>query len=469
MPKKNLIWILIVVAVAVLLLCVTRNHPPIVGDETGDFEPVLRTYSLIRENYYETPDADALRRGAVRGMVQELDEFSSYVPPRDLPAFEDEVMGMASGLGLRLHEQGGKVVVLGPLPGSPAAMGGVEAGDAILSVDDRDVSGLTVEEVEKLLSGQPGGSVSLTILRDDEEQTLTLTRGEFPLEIVQGLYRDHTGLWVYRLGESDEAPAYLRLCELSPRAQEAMHAAFRKLDRPGGLLLDLRDNPGGHLASASAVADLFLREGVIMTVIHRGGDTNRHIAHFDGTLPDIPMVVLVNGGTASGAEIIAGALRLHGRAVLVGTRTRGKGCVQSMYRLGGDLGQVNLTTSEFYVGRAMPITRRPGRDVWGVDPHEQVPLRDGEMRRLSQFRYRQEVLPRRGTTTRAATPESQASAELERILEMDRQLARAVELLSDSERMEQLLRRGSREDEMLERRFLSELEEGVTDEDEDER
>ncbi|MFP3938399.1 MAG: S41 family peptidase [Phycisphaerae bacterium] len=467
MPKKNFIWILVAVVVGVLLLFVSRSNRPMVGEGTGDFEPVLRTYWLIREHYYRTPDADALRRGAVRGMVEQLDEFSSYVAPKDLTAFEDELMGVARGLGLRLREQDGRILVVGPLPNSPAAMSGIETGDVLLEVDDRDVSEMSLDEVEELLSGKTDRSVTLTILREDEQKTLTLTRREFPLEIVQGLFRDRTGRWVYRLGESDDAPAYLRLSELSPRAPEALHAAFRKLDRPAGLVLDLRDDPGGHLASAGGVADLFLREGVIMTVIDRRGDVDRHQAHADGTLPEMPLVVLVNGGTASGAEIIAGALRLHGRAVLLGTRTRGKGCVQSMYRLAGDLGQVNLTTSEFYVGRGVPITRRPGRDVWGVDPHEEVVLRDAELRKLREYHRHQEVLPRRGTTTRTTAPESELEAELHRAMTIDRQLARAVELLGDEQKMEELLRRGSQEDRRTERRFLQKLESRQDGEEED--
>lgn len=466
MPKKNLIWILAAVVAGVVLLYVTRTHPPTIREQTGDFEPVLRTYSLIQEHYYLSPDSKALRQGAVRGMVEQLDEFSSYVSPKDLPAFQDEVMGIARGLGLRLERRNGRIVVIGPLPDSPAAGSGIETGDVILQVDEEDASGLKLDEVEELLSGRLDESVKLTVLREGDEKTFTLTRREFPREIIQGLYRDRRGQWVYRLGDSDDSPAYLRLSELSPQAPEALHAAFRKLDRPTGLVLDLRDDPGGHLVAAAGVADMFLREGVIMTVIDRGGNVSRHRAHSDGTLPEIPMVVLINGGTASGAEIIAGALRLHGRAVLVGTRTRGKGCVQSMYRLSGDLGQINLTTSEFYLGRARPITRRPGEDIWGVDPHEEVVLRESQLQELRRHRRRVEVLPRRGTTT-AAADDSEDQAELRRMLAFDRQLARAVELLADEESMDYLIRRGRGQDRLIEERFASETEQQDGDEDED--
>ncbi len=467
MPKKNLIWLLALVTAAMLLLVATRPRHTVGPKDTGEFESVLRAYSLIRRNYYREPDTGSLRRGAVRGMVEQLDEFSSYVPPTQLRAFEDELMGLSRGLGIRLDYHDGKAVVLGPLPDSPAARAGIQAGDVLLDVDGRDLDELSPEEVEELLAGRPGEAVRLTIARKDfEPHTISLTRREFPLEIIQGLYRDGDGQWVTRLGD-DDAPAYLRLSELVPRAPEELHAAFRKLDRPTGLVLDLRDDPGGHLASASGVADLFLRGGDIMTVVHRDDRTDRYRARADGTLPEVPMVVLINAGTASGAEIIAGALRMHGRAVLVGTRTRGKGCIQSMYRLGDDVGQINLTTSEFYVGRARPITRRPGSDVWGVDPHEEVVLRPAEIEQLTRLRHEAEVLP--GPATKPANEQDeQTRSELQRLLEVDRQLARAVELLKDPDTMSELLEHGANEDLRLERMFLRRRERADLGEDKDE-
>jgi len=448
MPKRNLIWIVAIIAATVVTAWVTRHNPPPLGESNQtEFRSVGRTYRLIKDRYYRQPEEDRIRQGAVKGMVDALDEFSTYVPPGDVVAFKRRIMGIERGLGLRVKIAGGQVLLVGWLAGSPAGRAGFAAGDRIMSIDGRSVAGLSLEGVRKLLDGKVGSRAVLEILRAGKKaKSITLTRQEFPVETVTGLYRDRTGKWVYLIDEADGL-AYLRIKEFVRKTPEQFQQAFRQLGQVNGLIVDLRGNPGGLLPGAVEVADMFLHDGLIVTVFGRDSKPQRHLARADRTYPDIPMVVLLNAKTASAAEIVAGALRVGRRAVLVGTRTRGKGCVQSMFPLPDELGQINLTTSEFTFGPSGSITRRGEADAWGIDPHEQITLPPAQQRRLVQLRGLVELIAPRRPTTRPAAETAPASQSpiVREMLELDLQLARAIELLKTPEKIEALLEEAPRQ------------------------
>jgi len=445
MPKRNLIWVVAIVAAAGVTLLVTRGRRQQIGGD-GDhaqFEPVVQTYRKIKDNYYRPVAQDKLLRGAVRGMVGALGEFSSYVPPGKVDAFSHRVSGRVTGLGLRVGRRGGEVVVIGPLPDSPAHRAGLLAGDRILAIDARPLTGLDPGQVAELLDGPIGTSVELVITREGSEgRTVELTRSEFPIETVEGLYRNSAGEWVHLL-DPDGRIAYIRIKEFVSDSPERLRRVFRRLPGLRAAVLDLRGNPGGLPAAAIGLANMFLRTGLIVTFIDKDGRRQRHVAHADGTYPDDLLVaVLINADTASAAEIVAGALKLHGRAVLVGTRTRGKGCVQSMISLPGKLGQINLTSSEFLLGADVPVMRRPGSDEWGVDPHEQVLLLPSCREMLSRLRAEAEVLPPpRPPTAPTATP---GRADIvKKLLRLDTQLSRAYKLLRRPREMQLLIKRAA--------------------------
>lgn len=199
------------------------------------------------------------------------------------------------------------------------------------------------------------------------------------------------------------------------------------------------------LPEAVATADLLLREGVIVAFAGRNEPAKQYLAEPDGTFPEFPVVVLIDAGTASGAEIVAGALRLHDRAVLVGTRTRGKGAVQTMFRLADRLGQINLTTSQLLIGADQLISRMPGSDDWGVDPHDglEVVIPAPRRRKLRQLRLRVEVLGpsvRTRPATRPATAATAAHPMYRKFMSLDSQLTRAIELLQEPAEIEEILR-----------------------------
>jgi carboxyl-terminal processing protease len=363
--------------------------------------------------------------------------------------------GIDRGVGLKLDQVGDHVEVSRILPGSPSARAGVADGEALLTVDGRAVEGLSAAEAERIVNDGPvGSSVKLeTVSSDDQVRSLALTRQEFPVESVTGLWRGDRGQWNY-LAWSKPPIAYIHINEFVRRTAEEVQVALRGLDTFGGLVLDLRDNPGGQLPAAVDVADLFLKEGPIVTLEDKSGKDRPRTARSEGTYrEDLRIVVLINDRTASAAEIVAGALAANRRAVLVGTRTKGKGYIQSMFRLPDDVGEMNLTTAEFLVGDGRSIQRQPGSASWGVDPDVEIKLSPLNAFRLSRLRPRLEVPAPPTPTTAAVTaaagkrpkaalpaaaPAAKQPADL--LLPLDDQLRKAVELLADPEAFDALLK-----------------------------
>ena len=446
MPKRNLIWILAVLAAAGVTLMVTHKPAQLVQQLTGgknvsDFDPVAETYNHITNRFLRPLESQELRRLAIESMmdrVHELDEYSCYLPPEKAHLIQERVLdGKECGIGLRLELLDGGHVVIGSLPDSPAYKAGLVAGDLLLAVDGNAVAGKSPEQVQGLLRGTAGTTVSLTLhrARTDATDNISFTRTEFDVESVQGLCRDNRGRWVY-WADGQHQIGYIRIKEFVGRTVPDLSAALRWLQGPRGIILDLRDNPGGLGQAACETADLFLDSGAIMTEIDRTGGRKVYSAHPDGTYPYVPMVVLVNEHTASAAEIVAGSFRLHDRAVLVGHRTLGKGCIQSALPLSDNMGLIYLTTAEYLVGEDQPIHRRKDALKWGVDPHLDVDLTAEVQDDLRAIRQRLEVVGQPNPTTRpASAPASRPGVDhMARLLGEDSQLERAVELLQTPRR-----------------------------------
>jgi carboxyl-terminal processing protease len=452
MPKRNLIWIIAIVATALITVRVSRPPAP-AGDQTeAEFRPVAETYRLIKDTSLLPVKEEELLHGAIGGMAGAVDEFSTYVSSGKVEAFERRMEGRERGLGLRLDLADGQARVRRVLFGSPAYRAELRPGDVALAVNGSPVEALMPAQIDAMLNDGPlGQTVRLEVLGGDEgRRTVELERQEIRLESVQGLHRDASGKWVYLL-DPKRRLAYFRLREFLSRTAEEFQEAFRQVDGLAGLILDLRDNPGGRLPAAIDVADLFLSHGTIVTVVGRTGAPRRYVARPEGTYPpEIPIVVLIDGRTASAAEIVAGALRQAGRAVLIGTRTRGKGYVQSMVRLPGELGQVNLTTSECLLGEDQPISRRPNGGKWGIDPHLEVAASPSRRERLALLQAKAELPspPRAEAPARRRTPATMPAVTMilpaeppvaESLLEADVQLARALDLLKSPQEMQELL------------------------------
>jgi len=311
-----------------------------------------RVFEIVRADYVQPVSDHDLIDNALNGMLTGLDPHSSYMTPKAFEDMQAETRGRFGGLGMEVTEENGLIKVVSPIDDTPASRAGVKAGDLIVLLDGKSVQGLSLTEAVDAMRGDPGTTIRLTIKRAgvDKPVEISLTR-----EII------HTQVVRQRLIESI---GYIRLSSFDEQAANALAQAVKTLQRQSGerlqgLILDLRNNPGGLLDQAVAVTNEFLDQGEIVATRGRHPDDgqswyarpNRDIAG------GLPLVVLINSGSASASEIVAGALQDDHRAVLLGTRSFGKGSVQTVIPLEGD-GAVRLTTARYYTPS--------GRSIQGV-------------------------------------------------------------------------------------------------------
>ena len=315
--------------------------------------------SLIENNYVEPVDETKLLYGAIDGMVHTLDPHSSFMDPRSYASLREETEGEYGGVGLELATRGDDVVVIAPIADTPASRAGFQPGDKLLEIDGHALHGWRETEAVRALMGPPGTKVVVKALRASwsEPRTFTLVRDVVRLVSVEEKLFDRRLAYVKIKTFQDRTDTYLRKALESLRAKAGGQIS--------GLVLDLRHNPGGLLDQAVKVADRFMDGGVIVTTKGRGG---KHVeverAQPKGTEPRYPLIVLVDGGTASASEIVAGALQDSGRAVLIGTRTFGKGSVQTVIELEDGSG-LKLTVARYYTPSGRSIQERGiTPDLW---------------------------------------------------------------------------------------------------------
>jgi len=322
-------------------------------------------FERIRANYVEEVDDAALIEAAINGMLVSLDPHSGYLPPRDLDAMQVQTRGEFGGLGIEVTQEDGFIRVITPMDDTPAMAAGVEAGDFITHVDGETLLGLNLEQAVDLMRGPIGSEIVITVVREDVDEPFDIT-----------IVRDRIRLTAVR-GRLEGATAILRVSTFSEQthdnlrdALEDMKAEVGGLDGLNGVVLDLRNNPGGLLNQAILVSDAFLERGEIVSTRGRDPqDGDRYNATPGDMIDGRPLVVLINGGSASASEIVAGALQDHRRAVVVGTNSFGKGSVQSIMPLDGD-GAIRLTTSLYYTPSGRSI------QALGVAPDILVEQRD---------------------------------------------------------------------------------------------
>jgi carboxyl-terminal processing protease len=304
-------------------------------------------FDRIRAEYVDPPDEKELIRAAIQGMLTSLDPHSGYLPPVDYSDMRESTSGEFSGLGIEVTMEEGVVKVVSPIDETPAFRAGILPNDLIVQIDGEAVQGLTLDEAVSKMRGPIGTSVKITVLREgvNEPFEFELTRETVPLRAVR-----------WSLEGEEGKVALLRLSSFSEQAFVGIQSAIEKIyeelgEAPAGIILDLRNNGGGLVDQSVFVADAFLKQGAVVLTRGRGPDeSDRYDAQadaLDAKLADVPMVVLINGGSASASEIVAGALQDHKRATLVGTRSFGKGSVQAIIPLGPD-GAMRLTTSRYY-------------------------------------------------------------------------------------------------------------------------
>jgi carboxyl-terminal processing protease len=338
----------------------------------------------VERDYVEPVDDHQLMQAAIRGMVASLDPYSSYLSADEYDEIRISSSGEYSGVGIELSMEDGQVVVVAPLDGSPAARAGVRPGDIIATIDGVPVNTSTLADAIARMRGKEGTSVRLGIVREGSGEPLQIT-----------LKRSRVELTSVRSELLEPGFGFVRISEFSENTGDELSKALKSLRQQNagplkGLLLDLRNNPGGVLEAAAAVADDFLDGGLIVSARGRTPESRFEMNATPGDeLGGAPLVVLVNGGSASAAEIVAGALKDHHRAVLIGRTTFGKGSVQTVMPL-SDERALKLTTSLYYTPSGVSINHRGitpdielERDLKGPDSAMQAapPARDPEVQR----------------------------------------------------------------------------------------
>lgn len=311
--------------------------------------------SKIQNAYVEERDADELIVNAINGMMKELDPHSEYMPPRDYTEMKIQTTGEFGGLGIEITMKDGVLTVVSPIEDTPAFRAGVLANDQITHVDGQSIKGLGLTEAVDKLRGKVGSVVKVTIARDGQKPfDLEITRDKIVVRSVKSEMMDDI--------------AYIKITQFKARTTDELLEALEKLlpKKPIGIILDMRNNPGGLLDQAVGVADAFLKEGKVVYTEGRSREAEMGFqAHDDGVEPDLPLIVLVNGGSASASEIVAGALKDHKRGLIVGTRTFGKGSVQTILPLSND-GGLRITTALYFTPAGISI------QAAGIEPDVQV-------------------------------------------------------------------------------------------------
>jgi carboxyl-terminal processing protease len=324
-----------------------------------------QVYQVVEDNYAEPVNADkAIYNGAIPGMLHALDPHSNFFDPKSYSLLREEQRGKYYGVGMTVGPRNNKVIVIFPFVGTPAYKAGIHPGDVIIAVDGKSTENMSTPDVADMLKGPKGTTVHITILREgvDKPMEFTLVRDEIPRNSVDLAFLIKPGI------------GYIHITGFQETTEHEVSEALDKFGDLKGLVLDLRQNPGGLLSEGVGVADKFLKKGQLIVSHHgRSSPEKRYVATHGNGGHEYPMVVLVNKGTASAAEIVAGAIQDHDRGLIVGETTFGKGLVQTVYPLAENTG-LALTTARYYT----PSGRLIQRDYNNVSLYDYYYNRDAD-------------------------------------------------------------------------------------------
>jgi carboxyl-terminal processing protease len=379
---------LLVFAAGMVLGLVLSNRwvPNVAAIGRQDYESLevfSNILSIVKKNYVEEIETKSLVSGAINGMLHSLDPHSAYLTPELYKELQSDTQGRFGGLGIEITVKGGVLTVVSPIEDTPAAKAGIKPGDQIFKIEDEFTKDMTLVDAVKKMRGLKGTKINLTIRREGANDLI-----EVPL------VRDIIRVQSVRSRSLEPGYVYVRLAQFQERSDRDVQRALEKLaaEKSGvkGLVLDLRNNPGGLLTQAVRISDLFLDSGLIVYTEGRiEAQRQKYYAQKNGTWSDFPIVVLVNGGSASASEIVAGALQDHKRAVVLGTKTFGKGSVQTILPL-DDNSALRLTTARYFtpMGRSIQAT--------GIVPDiviDSTPVQEGKVEERRRPGVREENLP----------------------------------------------------------------------------
>ena len=455
MPRRTLSAIALIGAISLLGWQNTTSQGAKPEDEMMElYGTFVDAVELVEANYVRPVDRRDLLESALKEMLQHLDPHSTYIGAGDWKQFKKQMEGSFSGIGIQvgMDPEAKRLKVIAPVVGSPAYQAGILAGDVILEIDGKSTEGLIPDQAVEVLQGRPGTQVKLQVLHAGEEkaETLTITRAIIDLPSVLGDARKADDSWDFLI-DHDRKIGYIRITSFIQNTTEDIKHALDELTRQGmkGLILDLRDNPGGLLSSAVEVSDLFVAEGRIVSTKGRNTREKIYEAEQEGTYEDFPMAVLINPHSASAAEIVSACLQDHGRAVIVGQRSFGKGSVQNILPLENGDSVLKLTVATYWRPSGKNIHKFPGdvdKNEWGVspDPDLEVKLSPREYEAWATARRdrdlvsqahrpapKPDALPKAARGDDAPKPRDDAAAKerIRNLPDSDRQLKKALEVV----------------------------------------
>ena len=375
-------------------------------------------FQRVQEQYVEEITDKELIESAISGMLQSLDPHSSYLSPESYKDMQVKTKGTFGGLGIEITMEDGFVKVVSPIDDTPAANAGMKSGDLIIGIDGESIKGLTINEAVSKLRGPVKSKVTITVVREEKDP--------FEIEIIRDIIKIRSVKH-----EIINNIGYVRLTTFSDTTTSGMEKSVKEIkkelgDKFQGLILDLRNNPGGLLNQSISVTDSFLNQGeIVSTQGRKSDDTSRIFAKKGDIIDGKPLIVLINSGSASASEIVAGALKDHARAIIVGTRSFGKGSVQSIIPLAGN-GAMRLTTARYYTPSGVSIQAK------GIEPDIKVEAGITELKKEKKENRREEnlrgALDKRDDKTKAEEDEKPKISPVEKLLQ-DNQISRGVDLI----------------------------------------
>jgi len=375
-------------------------------------------FQRVQEQYVEEITDKELIESAISGMLQSLDPHSSYLSPESYKDMQVKTKGTFGGLGIEITMEGGFVKVVSPIDDTPAANAGMQPGDLIIGINGESIKGLTINEAVSRLRGPVKSKITITVVRGEKDP--------FEVEIIRDVIKIRSVKH-----EVINNIGYVRLTTFSDTTTSGMEKSINEIkkelgDKFQGLILDLRNNPGGLLNQSISVTDAFLNQGeIVSTQGRKPDDTSRVFAKKGDIINGKPLIVLINSGSASASEIVAGALKDHARAIIVGTRSFGKGSVQSIIPLPGN-GAMRLTTARYYTPSGVSIQAK------GIEPDIKVEAGITNQKKEGLERGREEnlrgALDKKNSTTKTEDNKKSEITPSEKLLQ-DNQISRAVDLI----------------------------------------
>jgi carboxyl-terminal processing protease len=375
-------------------------------------------FQRVQEQYVEEVTDKELIESAISGMLQSLDPHSSYLSPESYKDMQVKTKGTFGGLGIEITMEGSFVKVVSPIDDTPAANAGMQPGDLIIGINGESIKGLTINEAVSRLRGPVKSKITITVVRGEKDP--------FDVEIIRDVIKIRSVKH-----EIINNIGYVRLTTFSDTTTSGMEKSINEIkkelgDKFQGLILDLRNNPGGLLNQSISVTDAFLNQGeIVSTQGRKSDDTSRVFAKKGDIINGKPLIVLINSGSASASEIVAGALKDHARAIIVGTRSFGKGSVQSIIPLPGN-GAMRLTTARYYTPSGVSIQAK------GIEPDIKVEAGITNQKKEGLERGREEnlrgALDKKNSTTKTENNKKSEITPSEKLLQ-DNQISRAVDLI----------------------------------------